>query len=112
MKKDIHPQYYPNATVVCACGNTFTTGSTIPEVRTDVCSACHPFFTGQQQRLVDRAGQVDRFNRRLNTAQELQKIEAKRAEERRQREEARRLVEVVDEEDVEPLATGTEVSEE
>ncbi len=112
MKNGIHPQYYPNATVVCACGNTFTTGSTLPELHTDVCSACHPFFTGQQQRLVDRAGQVDRFNRRLKTAQELQEIEAERAEARRQREEARRLVEVVDEEDVEPLATGDEVSEE
>ena len=63
MKKDIHPQYYPDAKVVCACGNTWTTGSTLPEIRTDMCSACHPFFTGEQ-RIVDTAGQVDRFEKR------------------------------------------------
>ena len=106
MKANIHPKYYPNATVVCACGNTWITGSTMPEVRTDVCSACHPFFTGQQQRLVDRAGQVDRFNRRFQVAQELQVSETKREAARRKREEARRLVELVDDTDVEPLATG------
>ena len=64
MKKGIHPTYYPDAQVICACGNTWTTGATVPEIRVDVCSACHPFFTGQQ-RIVDTAGQVDRFMRRL-----------------------------------------------
>ncbi len=64
MKKDIHPKYYPEARVICACGNTWTVGSTVPEIRTDVCSVCHPFFTGEQ-RIVDTAGQVDRFRRRL-----------------------------------------------
>ena len=64
MKKDIHPAYYPEAKVVCACGNTWTTGATQEVVRTDVCSACHPFFTGEQ-RIVDTAGQVERFMRRL-----------------------------------------------
>ncbi len=106
MKPNIHPKYYPNAVVICSCGNTWTTGSTVPELRTDVCSACHPFYTGQQQRLVDRAGQVDRFNRRIQVAQERQVEETKRAAARRKREEARRLVEIVDEDDVEPLATG------
>lgn len=106
MKPDIHPKYYPNAVVICSCGNTWTTGSTVPELRTDVCSACHPFYTGQQQRLVDRAGQVDRFNRRFQVAQERQVEETKRAAARRKREEARRLVEIVDEDDVEPLPTG------
>ena len=67
MKKDIHPEYYPEAVVRCACGNTWTTGSTAPEVRTDVCSACHPFFTGEQ-RIVDSEGRVDRFYRRLEQA--------------------------------------------
>ena len=65
MKKDIHPQYYPNAQVICSCGNTWTTGSTQPVLRTDVCSQCHPFFTGEQ-RIVDTAGQVDRFMKRLD----------------------------------------------
>ncbi|MGD9146025.1 MAG: 50S ribosomal protein L31 [Anaerolineae bacterium] len=70
MKKDIHPAYYPEATVVCACGNTWTTGATVEVVRTDVCSACHPFFTGEQ-RIVDTAGQVERFMRRLEKRVEL-----------------------------------------
>ena len=64
MKDNIHPKYYPEATVTCACGNTWTTGATKAEIRTDVCSACHPFFTGEQ-RIVDTAGQVERFMRRL-----------------------------------------------
>jgi large subunit ribosomal protein L31 len=65
MKKDIHPKYYPNAQVICSCGNTWTTGSTKESIRTDVCSQCHPFFTGEQ-RIVDTAGQVDRFMKRLD----------------------------------------------
>ena len=64
MKQGIHPKYYPNATVICSCGNTWTTGSTVELIRTDVCSACHPFFTGEQ-RIVDTAGQVDRYQKRL-----------------------------------------------
>ncbi|HUZ77970.1 MAG TPA: 50S ribosomal protein L31 [Chloroflexota bacterium] len=63
MKDGIHPQY-GEAKVVCACGNTFTTGSTKPLLKVDLCSACHPFYTGQQ-RIVDTAGQVERFQRRL-----------------------------------------------
>jgi len=69
MKKDIHPTYYPDATVVCACGNTWTTGSTRKAIRTEVCSNCHPFFTGQQQRLIDIEGQVDRFYKKLQARQ-------------------------------------------
>lgn len=64
MRKNIHPKYYPEATVICACGNTFKVGSTKEIIRTDVCSQCHPFFTGEQ-RIVDTAGQVERFMRRL-----------------------------------------------
>lgn len=60
MRDNIHPKYYPDARVICACGNTWTTGSTKPELRTDVCSKCHPFFTGEQ-RIVDAAGRVERF---------------------------------------------------
>jgi large subunit ribosomal protein L31 len=69
MKKDLHPTYYSDAQVICACGNTWTTGSTKKVIRTEVCSKCHPFFTGQQQRLVDREGQVDRFYRKLQARQ-------------------------------------------
>ncbi|MFH1366421.1 MAG: 50S ribosomal protein L31 [Patescibacteria group bacterium] len=62
MKKDIHPKYYPEAKVICACGHTFTTGSTQKEIRTEICSACHPFYTGKKH-LVDTAGRVDRFKK-------------------------------------------------
>jgi large subunit ribosomal protein L31 len=79
MKKDIHPKYYPDAVVTCACGNTWKTGSTRKEIRTEVCSACHPFFTGQQQRIIDIEGQVDRFYKRLQARQEY--IETKKERE-------------------------------
>lgn len=71
MKAKIHPKYYPEAKVICAsCGATWTTGSTVPEIHTEVCSNCHPFYTGQQARLLDREGQVDRFYKRLQVRQE------------------------------------------
>jgi len=63
MKDKIHPQYYPDATVVCACGNSFTAGSTKKTMKVEACSKCHPFFTGEQK-LVDIAGRVERFKRR------------------------------------------------
>ena len=68
MKPEIHPTYYPTARVICSCGETWITGSTAPEIRTDVCSTCHPFFTGEQ-RIVDTAGQVERFMKRLERRQ-------------------------------------------
>jgi large subunit ribosomal protein L31 len=64
VKADIHPTWFPEARVTCACGFSWTTGSTIAEIRTDVCSNCHPFYTGEQ-RIVDTEGQVDRFMKRL-----------------------------------------------
>ncbi len=70
MRKDIHPKWYPEARVICACGNTWTVGSTVPEIRTDVCSACHPFYTGEQ-RIVDTEGQVDRFMKRLRVRDQI-----------------------------------------
>lgn len=70
MKKDIHPKYYEDAVVTCACGNSWITGSTRQEIKTEVCSSCHPFFTGQQQRIIDIEGQVDRFYKRLQARQE------------------------------------------
>ncbi len=68
MKPGIHPNYV-EATVTCSCGNTWTTRSTKPALRTDLCSECHPFFTGEQ-RIVDTAGQVERFMNKLGSAQE------------------------------------------
>jgi large subunit ribosomal protein L31 len=70
MREGIHPEWYPEARVICACGNTWTVGSTVPEIRTDVCSACHPFYTGEQ-RIVDTEGQVDRFMKRLRVRDQL-----------------------------------------
>ncbi len=64
MKQDIHPKYYL-ADVHCACGNTFQAGSTLPEIRVEICSQCHPFFTGKQK-FVDTAGRVERFKKKYN----------------------------------------------
>lgn len=64
MKAGIHPKYV-EATVTCACGNSFTVGSTKPVLKVDVCSKCHPFYTGQQ-RILDTAGRVERFRKRFN----------------------------------------------
>jgi large subunit ribosomal protein L31 len=69
MRQGIHPTYYPQAQVVCACGNTWTTGSTKKSLRTDVCNKCHPFYTGEQ-RIVDTEGQVDRFYKKLQARQQ------------------------------------------
>ena len=60
MKKDIHPKYYSDCQVTCACGNTFVTGSTVPEIRTELCNKCHPFYTGKQK-FVDTARRVEKF---------------------------------------------------
>jgi len=63
MKKDIHPQYHEKAKVTCACGNTFTIGSTLPEMHVEICSMCHPFYTGKQK-MVDSARRVEKFKER------------------------------------------------
>lgn len=67
MKTNLHPQWHSEAKVTCACGNTFITGSTLPQIRVEICSACHPFFTGQQK-FVDTLGQVDRFVKKIETS--------------------------------------------
>jgi len=64
MKKGIHPKY-EKSVISCACGNTFETGSTKKNMRVEICSACHPFFTGKQK-IVDTAGRVERFNKKYN----------------------------------------------
>ncbi len=86
MKVKIHPKYYPEARVICSCGNTWTTGSTMPEIRTDVCSVCHPFYTGEQ-RIVDTAGQVERFMNRLKRYGSHQEEKAQRAARLREKEQ-------------------------
>ncbi len=65
MKTDIHPEYHSEALVTCSCGATYTTGSTKPQLRVEICNQCHPFFTGEQ-RIVDTEGRVERLKRRFN----------------------------------------------
>ncbi len=90
MKTNIHPKWYPQAKVVCSCGNTFTVGATLPEIHTEICGDCHPFFTGEQ-RIVDTAGQVERFMRRLEVGATQRDSAVQTAEARRQAEiDARR----------------------
>ncbi|MFH1894893.1 MAG: 50S ribosomal protein L31 [Patescibacteria group bacterium] len=72
MKKDIHPKYYENATVKCACGNTFGVGSTKEFLEVEICSKCHPFYTGKEK-LIDALGRVEKFKKRL-----AKKIETKK----------------------------------
>jgi len=80
MKPDIHPTFYSEATVTCAaCGNTWKTGSTQETISTEICSNCHPFYTGDLQRIVDTEGQVDRFYKRLQAREEY--VKSKEAKE-------------------------------
>lgn len=69
MKTDIHPTYHKDAKTTCSCGAKFTFGGTVEEIHVDVCSQCHPFYTGKQK-LVDTAGRVDRFQAKINAAAE------------------------------------------
>lgn len=83
MKANIHPTWYPEAKVICACGNTFITGSALPEIRLEICSNCHPLFTGQAK-FVDTLGQVDRYVKKVETSKVKQEerkkiIEARKA---------------------------------
>jgi large subunit ribosomal protein L31 len=64
MKKNRHPKYYPNAQVKCACGNTFTVGSTKEFIEVEICSKCHPFYTGKEK-IIDTMGRVEKFRKRL-----------------------------------------------
>ena len=89
MKEKIHPKWHPEALVVCNCGSAFTTGSTLGEIHVEICSACHPLFTGTQK-FVDTAGLVDKFNQR-QAAADKKKHEA--ADRKRTREEAKAAAE-------------------
>jgi len=76
MKKDIHPKYYPDAKVHCACGNTFETGSTKEFIEVEICSKCHPFYSGKEK-IIDTLGRVERFRKRLAKKEELAKRKRK-----------------------------------
>lgn len=68
MKVNIHPTYYKDTKVTCVCGNTFITGSTLPQIKIEICAKCHPFFTGQQK-FVDTQGQVEKFGKKQQLAE-------------------------------------------
>jgi large subunit ribosomal protein L31 len=91
MKASIHPKWFTEAKVVCACGNEFTTGASVPEIRVEVCYACHPFYTGTMK-FVDTAGRVDAFKAKMKGAtKHVSKTEKRRLkEEKRLQEEAAR----------------------
>ena len=74
MKEKTHPQYFADARIICACGSTFTTGSTKKEIKVELCSKCHPFMTGER-RVMDTAGRVERFRRRYQAKEKAEKKE-------------------------------------
>jgi large subunit ribosomal protein L31 len=93
MKKTIHPQYH-TANVVCACGNTFEVGSTTEKISVEICSSCHPFYTGKQK-LIDTAGRVDKFKERMEKAKKLQEARTqgksdKKADKKEKKEETKK----------------------
>lgn len=88
MKTGIHPTYFTDAQVVCACGNVFTSGSTKEQIRVEICSKCHPFFTGQQK-FVDTVGSIDRFRTKVEQAKVKQAAIAAQKKEKKEREERR-----------------------
>ncbi len=93
MKKEIHPKYYSNCKVTCVCGHSFTTGSTEPEIKVELCSNCHPFYTGKQK-LVDTARRVEKFEAKVK-AKEGNKDKKGKKVKRAARSEARAKKEVV-----------------
>ena len=104
MKKDIHPKWYPDAKVICNGEMVMTVGATVPEMRVEVWSGTHPFYTGQQ-RIVDTEGQVERFVKRLERREGMAPVSRRKKAERRR--ERQVIVELVDEEE----APGGEASE-
>jgi len=102
MKKNIHPEYFADAKIVCACGNTMTIGSTVKEIHVEICSACHPFYTGKEK-LVDTAGRVDRFKKIKSLQEKTSKtrkgkaVKKARAQERKLEKEKAKIKEEIKE---------------
>lgn len=94
MKKDIHPKYYSDCKVTCVCGNSFVTGSTEPEIKIELCSACHPFYTGKQK-LVDSARRVEKFETKVKASTVISKDKKGKKAKRVERAKERAKKEVV-----------------
>ncbi len=88
MKQTIHPQWYPNATVSCTCGNTFTVGATTDTIKVEICSNCHPFFTGEMK-FVDTMGRVERFQKKQQVGAQMASVLSDKKKKKKEREEAR-----------------------
>jgi len=86
MKADIHPKWYPDTKITCACGNTFTAGSTKPSIQVEICSACHPFFTGEM-RYIDTLGRVEKFQAKQKAAQTKKYVKKKERKKLKQKAE-------------------------
>lgn len=95
MKAGIHPQYFDDCKVSCACGNSFVTGATVPEIKVDVCYKCHPFFTGEMK-YVDTLGRVEKFQKKQEKAKEIKAQTVQKQAERRERVRPSSLREMID----------------
>jgi large subunit ribosomal protein L31 len=93
MKADIHPQYFDEAKVTCVCGNTFTTGATVPQIRVEICSNCHPFFTGEMK-FVDTLGRVEKFQQKQATADKVKETKVQKVAEKEERKRPESLKEM------------------
>ena len=87
MKANIHPKYFDSAQVICACGNRFTTGSTLEEIRVELCNKCHPFYTGEQK-FVDSASRIQKFQTRQTIAKQYLTKKVKKQEEQKAKDTA------------------------
>jgi large subunit ribosomal protein L31 len=90
VKKNTHPTYYKDAQATCVCGNTFTIGSTLEKMNVDVCSKCHPFFTGEM-RFADTKGKIDAFMKKREAAAKHKQTQAKKKEEKQKKQEHKSL---------------------
>lgn len=91
MKAKIHPQYYHDCVVSCACGNSFTTGSTKPQIQVEICSACHPFYTGKMK-FVDTLGRVEKFQKKMTAAKAKKYLKKSQRQQLKAKEEGKRPV--------------------
>ena len=94
MKTNIHPQYFDDAQVACACGNTFITGATVPKIQVEVCNKCHPFFTGEMK-YVDTLGRVEKFEKTRARAKIIQEQKVKVEKDRKKSERPQSLREMI-----------------
>lgn len=87
MNRSIHPQWFDDCTVTCACGNTFTIGATKPEIKLEICNKCHPFFTGEMK-YVDTLGRVERFQQKQKVGARMAQVVSDKKKKKKEREDA------------------------